>query len=1250
MDYPTDRFIGQIVCGDIQIEEVIGTGGMGTVYRGMKLHLNRPVAVKRISRQGETSKAMAETFERETRVLSRLRHPHIVSVLDSGRDGEGGLFLVLEHIPGQTLEALLKGEFPLPHERTLKIMIQILSALEEAHAQSIIHRDLKPGNVLLEQVAGQGDFVKVVDFGIAKILPRQDTETSPQATATQMGALMGTPRYMSPEQIQGLALDARGDIYSAGLLFFEMLTREVPHVARDIHEMMRARVLDDAPTPSKFKPELGLPLTFDWICAKALSRKLEERYGAASEMRHDLQMALSDIQLGEETSRSRQRARGLTPGSSPLLEGRGAGSGTIVALSPMIVTDANSGDQTSVERLFMIWDFVERTMARGGGVMYPLSGTLAMVVFEDLLGESSLRRAVTTTLKMRDKIERHFPFAQLQVGVAYGPMVASSVMGLPPTGVPVDTARGLVRRARGNQVLADRAHRAEFEGIFRLEPNDDAVEVVEVLIVTASSASTGERILLTTSPTLEVASISGDESELDTLPVIAGRPGVQGRLDRALDAAQRGKGLSPIVLCGPEGVGKSHALGYLRAAAHRRGLKVYQSSAQPPMADRPLKPLLDIVFQILTGPDSLLEGTSPTLGGQDGEAGRSTVDLRVSASRFGLGMAEVEALVGQWIAGTAEDPILSRSGLTPQGISLSRLWEGIGPCPSAERRMGFVAGMRRLLRRAANPWGVVVLIDDVDMADAMTLEALPGLGALASSCGVLLVVAATEARHEALGGFERLPLAPMDAEGLQACWEALLDEETPERRSRAERKTQMEKLWAASKGLPLYLARWAARPLGGGLPESLADMLFQQLLAMPAEQQRLMVMASVLGVVFEVETLRAMLPQDADHLADLAKGPGAWFEPCPHDRSLWRFTHASIQRVVISQLSIDRRRDNARRLHAMLNLLPSTPRREYSAALAAHHAGRRGAIIASSARMGDRFCLAGDLKMGGDWYLTALKALHAREGEPADARVTEELLLKATLALAMSGRLAKATAMIARASFTNAVDQSRAELILIQHWLEAGDLAQVRDLAQRTLRTTAEIPPLAVTLLVFTAEASARGGEMDKAQSFIQRALPVLHRVGGDLPRELVAVRWRAWVTQASIHGRARRFEEAELSLRTAMKQAHALKDEAGIFEVLRHMATLLSRLRKHQDLVDFCRTLLEDPAVDPSMGHQILLWRVLGQANADLRRIDEARGAFECARDLAEEGGWAAASKLLERLRAAESPSKAPNPGGWLE
>ena len=274
-----DPFIGMTIDNKFKLRELIGSGGMGNVYLADQQKVGRTVAVKIMHRHLLGDERAAARFITEARAASQLNHPHSISVLHFGQTNAGILYMVMEYLRGKSLDTVLDDEFPIPFARVANILCQVMDAVDAAHHLNIIHRDLKPENIFLENTMDQ-DFVKVLDFGVAKMLERKDS-----GTITSPGLVPGTPEYMSPEQARGGTLDPRSDVYSMGVILYEMLTDSVPFKGKSALETMMSHVQDQPIPPSERRPDRNIPKAMDTIVLWALTKTPSERISSAAQFR-----------------------------------------------------------------------------------------------------------------------------------------------------------------------------------------------------------------------------------------------------------------------------------------------------------------------------------------------------------------------------------------------------------------------------------------------------------------------------------------------------------------------------------------------------------------------------------------------------------------------------------------------------------------------------------------------------------------------------------------------------------------------------------------------------------------------------------------------------------------------------------------------------------------------------------------------------------------------------------------------------
>lgn len=316
-----DPLLGQTLAGKYKIEKLIKTGGMGSVYRGRHVLMDKTVAIKVLRPSLAGDDAVVARFSREAKAASKISHPHAVSVTDFGEAENGVVFLIMEYLDGRTLKEAITREGPLSLGRAVEIVRQVAGALDAAHGQGVIHRDLKSENIML--VSHNGDeWAKVLDFGIAKIL--QPVGSPADAEITQANLVVGTPQYMSPEQCsQSGALDARSDVYSLGIIVHEMLTGKLPFTGESATVVMMKQV-QDLP-PSVLESQSQLPAAVDRVIKRALAKQPIDRFQSAG----DLSAGLADAAASEEAA------------EAPVLAGAAATNANMAVSVPAAVDDVD---------------------------------------------------------------------------------------------------------------------------------------------------------------------------------------------------------------------------------------------------------------------------------------------------------------------------------------------------------------------------------------------------------------------------------------------------------------------------------------------------------------------------------------------------------------------------------------------------------------------------------------------------------------------------------------------------------------------------------------------------------------------------------------------------------------------------------------------------------------------------------------------------------------------------------------------
>lgn len=279
------RLVGQVLGERYRIEGVLAGGAMGHVYRATQLPFDRPVAVKVLycEDDDETNRRFRKRFEREASIAAQLAHPNIVTIIDYGETDAGDVYMAMEYVEGQPLYRALQEQGRFPARRALNIALQVTRALRRAHSMGVVHRDLKPANIMLRPDEDGLDFVKVLDFGLVKVFAPEasDLDGLSDDPLTSVGALMGTPGYMAPEQAVGDPIDGRADLYSVAVILFQMLTGRLPFEGDSIVELITAQVMQPVPFVREVEPDADVPDDLEALVHRCLNKSRDERVASA---------------------------------------------------------------------------------------------------------------------------------------------------------------------------------------------------------------------------------------------------------------------------------------------------------------------------------------------------------------------------------------------------------------------------------------------------------------------------------------------------------------------------------------------------------------------------------------------------------------------------------------------------------------------------------------------------------------------------------------------------------------------------------------------------------------------------------------------------------------------------------------------------------------------------------------------------------------------------------------------------------
>jgi len=338
-----DGLLGQTIDQRYRVESLLGEGGMGLVYRVTHAHLKKPLAMKVLRRENTRDPEVLARFRREAETASAIGNQHIVDIHDFGVLNDGSTYFVMECLEGVDLIDAIDLARRMPEERAVHIAVQVCRALGAAHDAGIIHRDVKPENVFLTRRDGTEDFVKVLDFGIAKV-------ANGPKRLTRAGEVLGTPHYMSPEQCEGDGVDHRTDIYALGVLLYEMVTGHVPHDADTMMGILTKQMYEDPVPPKVRVPQVSDQL--ERLIMRCLEKKREDRYQTMREVEIDLRQVHGGSRaVGPDTvtqAPAMTPPRPRRPRVAPVYLG-GLGV-ALLMLAGTLVLDAYSARRVGVDR------------------------------------------------------------------------------------------------------------------------------------------------------------------------------------------------------------------------------------------------------------------------------------------------------------------------------------------------------------------------------------------------------------------------------------------------------------------------------------------------------------------------------------------------------------------------------------------------------------------------------------------------------------------------------------------------------------------------------------------------------------------------------------------------------------------------------------------------------------------------------------------------------------------------------------
>ncbi len=1219
-----DPLIGRMLPSKIEILSKIGEGGMGAVYEGYQNHLGRRVAIKVMTPEHTANPVALDYFLREARSASKLRHPNIIQILDFGTD-EGLTYMVMEFIPGKPLSDILHEQFPLSTKRVASIIDQALSGLGVAHENNIVHRDLKPDNLMIEQM-DEDDFVKVLDFGIAQS-KASNTTAGP---LTQQGAVVGTPQYMSPEQAMGEGVDARSDLFSLGVILYQLLAGSVPFNGKNLPEILIKVIQHNPPPPSAIRPDLEIDPQLEMVCLRALKKSPDVRYQDAKEFRAALKpilhpgdashsqpvAAVPNVAVFKKAMGTpRARLESETPATQVHIEKEpnwGIGGDLGVSLSEIehdlvgerrivvaLVIQQRVVGRFSAEKLSNIFDGVESVFKtickKWGGVFQSRQGAFSTILFGlPAPKNDDAFRAVQATLQLRLALGKTVP-----QGVTFGFALASGEIFCPSNdvsraaGMPLDLASETVRSSGDNDVrVVGDEFQATLATMFRLsqETNDGSMGIVGLLNAVEEIESN------------EISDLIGRDTEVATLLGLLGR-------------VVRGEG-NLCLLAGESGYGKSALLTQTLTLAQQRDLIIlrgrFRFSEAIGVRDLIRQLVLDYVRQkALSGADplSIFQQTGVQIEYARVLAGIVTDDLQ---SAFGF-------------VGTAN--------AVPTEVDGSKIVD---------------VAFRALLTNLSKDKGIVVLIDDLTEFDE-NYALLNSWSEFVTSARVMFAICVTENYNAQIApppNTTVLRLRPMKENSARAFLRSKLKDNAKD--------DLVEKLIRIARGVPLFLNALADSAIRrktftldealGWLAEtnSVSEILTQRLFDQSKFGRNMLAMMSSMGDdarLSHVLDLSSSSWEPKETLKELYSSGIILIDDSAHEPMLM-FASPAFREVIYNQLSSNAKK----KIHAKVCVFyqelvdgSSSPSHENLFFLSRHltASGRVKEGYDCLLKLIERTLVSCEYPTAIEHIDRALELIENEKVDRLDAAVG--LSLKKIRALEATGKHRKALENIRgleRAEGIHPRTKLDVKIELIRLWMVEEDPDLVEKIAKKTLHEARELVEkssnmidqvILIRVIYQMAVIVEKQGKMTRAAQFAIEAVSIAetNKISATKNGWGPEVIWGPLNLLGRIRIRDKQFAAAQKLFKLALKIVRDTGDRRGELAVRGNLAALHSAedkidasMRSIQRAVAIAREISDIQNI-AKLEHN------RGLVLIRQRRIELAKEAFETSLKLAEDLDW---------------------------
>jgi serine/threonine protein kinase/tetratricopeptide (TPR) repeat protein len=1280
--HKADPMIGVRLKDTYELVAKIGEGGMGNVYSAIQYPLKRQVAVK-VLKPSENNPEGEHYFMREVQAINMLRHPNIITIVDYGKEADGMLYLVMEHLPGDTLKRIIKKDFPLDPKRLCTILIQLLSALEQAHKSQIVHCDLKPANIMVESVAGQDDFIKVLDFGIAKV-KGPAMEVGPY---TQAGNIVGTFDYMSPEQIMRKPdLDGRADIWSVGVIMYEMLTRKRLFHDRDAVSIIGRVMQMVIPPPSEMVPDVPIPKILEKICLKALERNVSKRYQSAGEMRAELQDALNKLD-------GRAGAGAYRPGSDHTDSTSGshsssalAGSGLIQGGSGPLSQPAPRSDNTSRTGLSSIFSRsgggnlgdsqrIAANLAMGTSI---LDQTFSVDELEgSLIGErrkvavlciqqrarrsegidpEELARRSAVEAKIIREVVNHFEGElDSNLGGTYTILFGARKTRIGDNVRAVQCALALQERFRfleqgadhigiglvyGEVFISDRkGGNAYGEAIDRAVEIARSVREGRVFADDALMEVTREQVRFDAPRHIagqsanEILSISNlnasaKEEDVDEAGIYVPRPALFDELLRRASATKGGHG-GGIGILGDLGTGKSVLLERFVAQLSETGWQSFIVKGEGLGRNQNLpfaRAWIRQIARTYKDPHTLIRKASEAIG----------------LNRNIDGVLQV---------------YMSDEGRPEPGFET--------PWTDATGFANFTAALLyRMIRFAMKSGPVLLAVDDVDSQDTFAMSFLDGLLAGVQKLPVLVAVTrrieSHVLDHGLPGNVEVLQIGGFnEGEARQLIGQMLGYTPPPE---------VVAEIYQRTNGNPMFLREFvralrkrggdrimdASQLSGAGIPFNLQELLGARIDALPEQLRHLIAIASVLGESFREDFFFQITPGHLDPqggLHDLVALNVLQAEYDDFQRVHVHFNPRALRRVLYERLPKSTRVQIHTGIIEFLEQAQdwaAVDPLEYPAMVAFHYRaveGWEGAafyLLQAGELLLDLYDYAGAITQ----FEEALATFDKANVDPVQ-ETRLRTLWRLLVALRESGRIEDAQRVLDRLPPLDQIGGwLRLDLLYEKGMveMEAGgiqqslqDLAEVKDVSAQYNDPKREIKALLALAQLFEKE-----NQLPRAAGLLMEVSKKVEGLG-DLnlqdpdDRKLV---WTAYNQLGTLFIRQKDYQRAQQFLATAFEQARNIEDFRGLVRVFSNLGALSLSVRDVKRAMQHFESAVQCARGVGDLLNQSRILTNLGITAMEANDLEASKDYFKQARTLAEEIGWyeglAELSLHIKRLQKA--------------